>query len=181
MTRMTVIDRKDKKRFKARLIAEALVGIRLLLSFIVVYLGVAYQGTFPSEGLKVLLILNMIGWTTDFLDGPLARYSNLPAWYLGEREFIVDLFFAWANAVALSVMGVFPLGWLVGYFVIYLLVYWGIPMKLVSMLFAAPVEALPLFTAWVVTPLWALGYLIWVVVCFILKKTRVVQVLKEIT
>lgn len=181
MTRVRVTKDKFQNRWLARILAEIMVGVRFLMGALVLWLGIIYFGTLPSFGLICLIIFNMIGWTTDFLDGPLARYSKIPPGILGKNDFIADMFFAWMNALAISLMGLFHPVILIAYFILYLVVWYWYRKKLVSMIFAVPVEALPFFTVLFYFPWWALIYLVWILVCFLLLYRRVWDVFVEVT
>ncbi len=181
MTRIKVSKEKPQKQQLARLLAEIMVGLRFLMGAVILWLGVIYYGTLPSPGLIYLFIFNIIGWTTDFLDGPLARYSKTRPGLLGKNDFVADMFFAWINALALSLMGLFHPAILVAYFIIYLVVLHGYRKKIISMIFAVPVEALPFFTILYFYPWLALIYLIWILACFLLLHRRVWDVFNEVT
>ncbi|MFZ1238299.1 MAG: CDP-alcohol phosphatidyltransferase family protein, partial [Anaerolineae bacterium] len=75
-------------------IPDLLTASRLLLAALIVALGVA-RG---RDAVAMALILAMVAWISDNLDGFMARRipNRQPSW-LGRHEFAVDVVFTWAT------------------------------------------------------------------------------------
>ncbi|MEA1871520.1 MAG: CDP-alcohol phosphatidyltransferase family protein, partial [Candidatus Bipolaricaulota bacterium] len=65
---------------------DYLTASRGVIAVIIVALGFA-----GPKALEQVIILTLLGWTTDILDGRLARRYNKGATWVGEREFIFDM------------------------------------------------------------------------------------------
>ena len=72
------------------MIADFFTFLRILCSFYIIYLGLFNAGNFHIYFYAIL-----IGWTTDILDGYLARLLKKEG-KLGKYDFHVDLFFEWS-------------------------------------------------------------------------------------
>ena len=77
-----------------KMLADGLTAARLLISMVLVTWGLAVG----PDGLAVAAMLVLLAWTTDALDGPLARMSGLvgTSW-IGRHDLAIDV----ALAVAL--------------------------------------------------------------------------------
>ncbi|HID08798.1 TPA: CDP-alcohol phosphatidyltransferase family protein [Candidatus Micrarchaeota archaeon] len=63
---------------------------------------------FGPEALSRVIALLLLGWTTDMLDGRLARrYDKSPTW-IGDHEFQFDMLMVFASAVYLIAVGLVP-------------------------------------------------------------------------
>jgi len=90
-------------------LADALTTTRFVFVLIILRIGLR-QGT---EGLPAVAALTVLSWTTDVLDGPLARRSSRPT-HLGPYDAVADLGLTLALATCLVVWGVLPLVLVVG-------------------------------------------------------------------
>ena len=73
----------------AKIIADLITGTRGLLGLVMIWLGVT-QG---EQALPMIVLLMLLDWTGDFIDGGIAHRSRHPhhTW-LGDRDVYVDLF-----------------------------------------------------------------------------------------
>ena len=85
-------------------LADALTTTRLVFVLIILRIGLR-QGT---EGLPAVAALTVLSWTTDVLDGPLARRSSRPT-HLGQLDVVADLGLTLALTTCLVVWGALPL------------------------------------------------------------------------
>lgn len=84
-------------------IPDWLTGARVLVALAI--LGVTPLG--PSA-LRTVAFLLLLGWTTDMVDGRLARrWDKDPTW-IGEHEFHIDMVMVLASAVYLVLSGLVP-------------------------------------------------------------------------
>ncbi len=76
------------------------------------FVGLAILAMIPAgaDALPSVLWLLLLGWTTDLLDGRLARrFDLLPSW-IGEHEFEFDMSMVFCSAVYLVATGLVPRG-----------------------------------------------------------------------
>jgi hypothetical protein len=84
-------------------IPDWLTASRLLIAFAILALI-----PLGPDALGAVAGLLLLGWTTDMVDGRLARrYEKGPSW-LGEHEFQIDMVMVLASAVFLIVTGLVP-------------------------------------------------------------------------
>ena len=86
-------------------LADALTATRCVLALIILCIGVL-QGV--EEGLSTIVALTVLSWTTDVLDGPLARRASRPT-RLGHCDLVADLGLTLALALCLVTWGALPL------------------------------------------------------------------------
>lgn len=121
----------------AKQIADFLTLFRGVLAVALVWVGVS-QG---AEGLPLAVTLLLLSWTSDSLDGPLARHSHRhSSTWIGLRDLEFDmavsggllLYMVLANLVTLPVAG--------GYTLVWILIFWrwGVARSL-GMLVQAPI------------------------------------------
>lgn len=139
-------------------------------------LGLGFVG---ERALEAVILLTILGWTTDILDGRLARKYHKPPTWIGEREFIFDMVMVFSGLCYLVLSGLIN-AWLA---LIYIVVA-GICIaffrsKMITMSFATPLVALPLIVASIKAPRAALWYLIWIVGAVMLDWSRFKGVVRE--
>ena len=139
-------------------------------------LGLGFVG---ERALEAVIMLTILGWTTDILDGRLARKYHKPPTWIGEREFIFDMVMVFSGLCYLVMSGLIN-AWLA---LIYIVVA-GICIaffrsKMITMSFATPLVALPLIVASIKAPRAALWYLIWIVGAVMLDWSRFKGVVRE--
>jgi hypothetical protein len=61
-----------------------------------------------ESALPTVLLLTMLGWTTDILDGRLARKYNKPPTWVGEQEFAFDMVMVFSGLCYLVLSGFIP-------------------------------------------------------------------------
>jgi phosphatidylglycerophosphate synthase len=121
----------------AKQVADLLTWLRAMIAFVFIWLGVS-QGEF---GLHVAIWMMIASWTTDILDGPLARMSlvSYQTW-IGDYDLQVDI------AVSVGLLGYLVMAGFASSLVgVTYIVFWamfflrkGIPRSL-GMLVQAPV------------------------------------------
>lgn len=146
----------------AKQVADFLTFSRLVLVFGIVYLGIG-RG---AEGISMAAMFLILSWTSDSIDGPIARRSrvNYKSW-LGDHDLEIDMAVAGGLLVYMVLSGFISLAVGAGYCLVWLLVfwYWGTYRSL-GMLSQAPVYgwfiwiSLSLATAWgIALVMWILG------------------------
>jgi len=139
-------------------------------------LGLGFVG---ARALEAVILLTILGWTTDILDGRLARKYHKPPTWIGEREFIFDMLMVVSGLCYLVMSGLIN-AWLALIYILVAAVCIGIfRSKMVTMSFATPLVALPLIVASLRAPRAALWYLIWIAGALILDWSRFKGVVRE--
>jgi phosphatidylserine synthase len=145
----------------------------------VIALAIFSLGFAGKEALEAVIVLTMIGWTTDMLDGRLARkYSKASTW-IGEREFTFDMMMVFSALCYLTMAEFVPLSIALPYVMVAAACVAYFRSKSVTMSFAFPVVALPLFVSLYAAPRAALLYGLWIVAALLLDWTRFRGVVRE--
>lgn len=167
-------------------VADGLTASRALIALFLVLLSLG-----GKEALSWVIYLIILGWTTDVLDGELARRAlrrleereAREEWqqtWLGEHDFALDMLMVYASFLYLTLVGYVPPSWAFLYTLIAAVAIWvSRGSKSVTEIFAFPLVALPLGIAYR-EGLWvAYAYLAWIIVMLFLFWSRFVGVVKE--
>lgn len=116
----------------AGVLADSLTIIRLILGFVLVGLGAVYG----QAAIVPAVIIVMLAWFTDNLDGFLARRDpqRIPSW-IGQHEFAADVAFTWATLIYVTLSGLLPAWLAIGFTLVAALVSLGMRRKPVTVLF----------------------------------------------
>jgi cardiolipin synthase len=149
----------------AKQVADFFTFIRVLLSPTLILLGIL-EG---SEGLPLAIGAMIASWTSDALDGPIARRSRVKyhTW-LGDHDLEVDIavsiglmiYMLLAEFVDLQVVGVYILLWVLIFW------RWG-NMRSLGMLFQAPIYGYFIYSSMRLAPLvggWMIGWIVAVMI-----------------
>jgi len=153
---------------------DILTASRGAIAVIIVALG--FLG--PSA-LGWVIFLTMIGWTTDILDGRLARRQNKRPTWIGEHEFAFDMLMVFAALCYLVMTGFVPLLPAAIYVAVASLFIVVFQSKSVTMSFAFPIVALPLIVAYFRAPRAAYIYIAWIVLALLYDWRRFFGVVRE--
>ncbi len=167
-------------------VADGLTASRALIALLIVLLSLG-----GKDALSWVIYLIILGWTTDVLDGELARRAlrrleereaqdeGEQTW-LGEHDFALDMLMVYASFLYLTLVGYVPPMWAFGYTLVAAAAIWGSHgSKSVTEIFAFPLVALPLLIAYR-EGLWvAYAYIAWIVVMLVLFWGRFLGVVKE--
>lgn len=159
----------------ARLAADALT-----LSRLVGALAIAVW-PWPADlsALGQLLKVNMLVWTTDVLDGPLARYSRTPPSGLGRAEQSIDLLVGWGTALALARMGVIAAPALLTWALLFAVAHVLRPNVTTRMAFMLPLVLAPPVVGFLRAPLQGWLYLCWIAVMAVVGWNRLKEVIES--
>jgi phosphatidylglycerophosphate synthase len=93
--------------YGAKLLAETLTALRFVLAAFIAWSA----WTQPREStVGTIAMLTILAWTTDWLDGPLARRAPVDRQtWLGAHDLTADLSLVLALAVSLAVWGAVPM------------------------------------------------------------------------
>ena len=151
----------------------------LTLSRGLVAAAILLLGFVGARALEAVILLTILGWTTDIFDGRLARKYHKPPTWIGEREFIFDMVMVFSGLCYLVMSGLIN-GWLaLIYIVVAAVCIAFFRSKMITMSFATPLVALPLIVAAVKEPRAALWYFIWIVGALALDWSRFKGVVRE--
>lgn len=121
----------------AKQIADVITASRAIIAFIFVWLGVT-QG---ELGHPLAVWLLIASWTTDILDGPLARYSRAPyQTWIGDLDLQVDMAVSAGLLLYIIFAGLVDPAIALGYVLLWLLIFFwmGVPRSM-GMLVQAPI------------------------------------------
>lgn len=141
--------------------ADLLTLLRVLIIFAILLTGLL---TGPA-GLARAVVLLLVAWTTDYIDGPAARRLNHEnASWLGRRDLQIDMAVAIAVNIYLILAGFLPLRCLALYLALWVLVFWRFGLvRLLAMFFQAPLYGAFVYTALTHAPQagrWLLAWLV---------------------
>jgi phosphatidylglycerophosphate synthase len=146
----------------AKQVADILTFVRAMVAFALAWLGIS-QGT---AGLPVAAWLLLLSWTTDALDGPIARRSSVQyhTW-LGDHDLQVDMAVAAGLLIYMLEAGYVNL--LVGaaYTLLWVLFFWqhGV-LRSPAMLFQAPIDGWFIYLALTYSPVHGWLIVTWIAV-----------------
>lgn len=159
---------------KMRKLPDLLTLSRGLIAVAILLLGFVGPGA-----LAVVILLTILGWTTDIFDGRIARKYHKPPTWIGEREFLFDMVMVLSGLCYFVMAGFINELLALIYVVIAAACIALFRSKTITMSFATPLVALPLIVASFKAPLAALVYLIWIVGALALDWSRFKGVVKE--
>jgi len=135
---------------------------------------------FVGEGaLEAVILLTMLGWTTDILDGRLARKYHKASTWVGEKEFAFDMAMVFSALCYLVLSGFIPFVPAIVYVIIAAAFIAYFRSKMVTMSFAAPVVALPLIVAYFAAPHALIWYGGWIATALVFDWRRFSGVVRE--
>lgn len=136
-------------------------------------------GFVGPEALTAVVVLTMIGWTTDIFDGRVARHIQKPATWIGEHEFLFDMLMVLGSVCYLVLADFVP--------VVVAAVYLGVAAafiiffrsKMVTMTFAVVWVAAPLYFAFLYERRIGFWFLGWILAALLLDWKRFKGVVLE--
>jgi len=129
--------------------------------------------------MKAVILLTMLGWTTDILDGRLARKYKTDSTWVGEQEFTFDMLMVFAGLCYLVMSRFIPFIPALLYVAVAAAFIAYFRSKSITMSFAFPVVALPLIVAYFESPGAAIWYAGWIVAALIFDWKRFKGVVRE--
>jgi phosphatidylglycerophosphate synthase len=155
-------------------LADMLTFLRFLIAVALFLLGILY-GEKVFRGVVLLLLA---GWTTDVLDGKLARKAAGKT-VLGRYDFSADLLMVVSSFIYLAVSGFISLQFAAFYLLLLITIYLLSRSKSVLMLFICPLTFLPFWLAYVHDSLAFLAACIWAFLAFYFERRRFFGVIAE--
>jgi len=155
-------------------LSRAFIAAAILLLGVVEGLDLLARSALPT-----VLLLTMLGWTTDILDGRLARKYNKPPTWVGEKEFAFDMAMVFSGLCYLVLSGFIPFIPAIIYVMVAAAFIAYFRSKMVTMSFATPVVALPLIVAYFEAPHALIWYVVWIVAAVVFDWRRFTGVVRE--
>lgn len=140
---------------------------------------IALLGLVGPRALEVVILLIVAGWTTDILDGRIARHYSKEATWVGEREFAFDMVMVLGGLCYLVLAGFVPLTPAAAYVGVAALFIAYFRSKMVTMSFAFPIVALPLVIAYFNARRAAWIFIAWIVLALLFDWRRFKGVVLE--
>ena len=131
------------------------------------------------SALGMVILLTMLGWTTDIFDGRLARKLNKPPTWVGEKEFAFDMLMVFSGLCYLVMAGFIPFLYSLIYVMVAAAFIAYFRSKMITMSFATPIVALPLVVAYFEAPRIAIWYVVWIAAALVLDWRRFKGVVTE--
>jgi phosphatidylglycerophosphate synthase len=154
----------------AKQVADFLTLLRASLTLFLAWLGLIVG----ADGLLVAAVILMVSWTSDALDGPIARRSRVQyhTW-LGDHDLLVDIVFSVGLLLYMVEAGfvewvigvIYALGWL------FVFCYWGI-LRSPGMLFQAPIFGWFIWITILHATPFGMALLVWIVLAVIITWPR---------
>jgi phosphatidylglycerophosphate synthase len=136
-------------------------------------------GFVGRSALGTVILLMMLGWTTDIFDGRLARKLSKPPTWVGEKEFAFDMLMVFSGLCYLVMAGFIPFLYSLIYVMVAAAFIAYFRSKMITMSFATPIVALPLVVAYFEAPQAAVWYLVWIAAALLLDWRRFKGVVGE--
>lgn len=159
-----------------QVIADLLTAARVVLAILFPLAGLAYG----EAALPFVIVGIIFGWTTDILDGYLARLaaSEQVTWW-GKHDFGIDMLMIFGSFLYMTEIGVVPWWLAVLYSTLGGAIVYRFRSEAVTMLLAFPLSALPLVVALYRAPLFGRIFLLWIVITLVLDWPRFKGVVGE--
>jgi hypothetical protein len=154
----------------AKMVADLITATRGLLGLVMIWLGI----THGDAALPVVVVLMLLDWTGDFVDGRIARRSRHPRrTWIGDSDLYIDLFVSLCLAVYLLGAGFASLGFVGLYLSAWALVLWhfGLDRNLLMVL-QAPIYLYFIVVTLQVIPNAGYGLVLWVVAALAINWRR---------
>jgi hypothetical protein len=150
----------------AKVIADVLTGMRFFVAFLIVICAIiADRGLLP-----LVVCLTLIGWTTDVLDGKMARMDPVgKKTWVGDMDFATDMMLIYSGLLFFITAGYLPF-WPFFFYGIYAAVTAFIWTKKSTMMaIAAPIASVPIIFSFVYYPIWGWVFVGWIAIDLIIN------------
>ncbi len=157
----------------AKTLADILTASRFGLAWVLLWLGIS-RG---AAGLPMAVVILIIAWTTDMLDGPLARkdLSSRHTW-IGDHDLEIDMSVSLGGLTFLVLAGYLAPWIAVSYVIICLILLWRVRSQELAWAVQAPPYAAMLFIALRYAPIHGLAIVAYLLVVIIATWPRFPQV-----
>jgi hypothetical protein len=152
---------KDWTLANAKTIADVLTGVRFCCSFLIILCAIIAS----PHLLPLVVALTLIGWTTDVLDGKMARRdrSGRKTW-IGDMDFATDMIMIYSGLIYFITAGYLPFWPFFSYGIYAAVTAFIWTKKSVMMAVAAPIAAVPIIFSFIHYPIWGWVFLGWIAI-----------------
>lgn len=160
----------------AKVIADALTAIRFFIALLIVMCAF-----FADRSLLALVVtLTIMGWTTDVIDGKVARMdpSGRNTW-IGDRDFATDMLLIYSGLLYFITADFLPFWPFLSYGVFAAMTAIAWTKQSVMMAVAAPIAATPIVFAFIYAPVWGYVFIGWIVLALVLNWSRFLREIGE--
>jgi len=142
-------------------------------------LAMVALGFVGPEALRIVVVLTMIGWTTDIFDGRVARHIQKPSTWIGEHDFMFDMLMVLGSVFYLVIARFVPFTVAAIYIAVASVFIVIFRSKMVTMTFAVVWVAAPLYFAFLHDRRIGFWFLGWIVLALLLDWKRFKGVVLE--
>jgi phosphatidylglycerophosphate synthase len=160
---------RDWVIINAKTIADVLTFARLTLALLIIVCALFAE---PSI-LPLVVALTLIAWTTDVLDGNMARRDprGRRTW-IGDNDFAVDMILIYSGLLYFITAGFLPFWPFFAYGIIAAAAAIIWTRQSVMMAFAAPMAAVPIIFSFLNSPMWGWVFIGWIISALTLDWSR---------
>jgi hypothetical protein len=160
----------------AKVIADTLTAVRFFLAMLIVICAF-----FADKSLLALVVtLTLLGWTTDVIDGKMARLDTTgKKTWIGDMDFATDMILIYSGLLYFITADFLPF-WpflCYGVFAAVTAIIWT--KQSVMMAIAAPIAAVPIIFSFVYIPVWGWIFIGWIVLDLLLNWPRFTREVRE--
>lgn len=131
----------------------------------------------PANVVRFVVLLTLLGWTTDVCDGNLARASGRAGGRIASADFPVDILMMWSGGYVFARAGIIPSAIFVGYSVLMAVAaLFSRFNRAVVLGFCAPLAGLPLVVSYVYAPRYFVIFVLWIGIVLVADWKRFTQV-----
>lgn len=160
----------------AKVIADLLTGVRFFLALLIFFCALFAEASL----LPLVVSLTLLGWTTDVVDGKMARldpYGRKTR--IGDMDFATDMFMIYSGLLFFITAGFVPFWPFFSYMIFAgaTAIVWT--KKSVIMAVAAPIAAMPIIFSFLHAPVWGWIFTGWIVLALIFNWKRFMREIRE--
>jgi hypothetical protein len=155
-------------------LADLLTAARIVIAALIVLVGYLYG----SKSIRSVILLLLLGWSTDILDGNLARRSATTT-ALGRFDFLFDFIMVASSFFYLMICGFVDSIFFYSYTLLLIAVGLFSRSQSLIMLFLAPLSFLPFFIAASLDRTSLFASVLWAFLAFLLDRHRFFGVIAE--
>lgn len=160
----------------AKVIADFLTGVRFFIASLVFICALFAERSL----LSLVVCLTLLGWTTDVIDGKMARLDpyGRKTW-IGEMDFATDMVMIYCGLLYFITSGFVPFWPFLCYmvFAAATAIFWT--KKSVMMAVAAPIAAMPIIFSFLYEKVWGWIFIGWIALALALNWKRFVREIGE--
>lgn len=160
----------------AKTIADFLTGMRFFLTLLIFLCAILAERSL----LPLVVCLTLLGWTTDVIDGKMARLDPQGrSTLIGDLDFATDMFMVYTGLLYFITAGFVPF-WPFFSYMLYAgatAIVWT--KKSVIMAQAAPIAAMPIVFSLLHAPVWGWVFIGWILLALALNWKRFTREIGE--